>query len=148
MKPMDEIAVKQIERRIKNIRAALKDAKVRPGWIKYMRQALGMTLKKLSERTSVSVASVAQAERSEAKGKVTIATLKKMAEGMDCEFIYAFVPRKTIKETLKARALQKAKQLLAQADTHMTLENQKVEQDLNERIEMLAKTLLNKGDVW
>lgn len=148
MKPLDKLALTQIERRLKIIRVALKDSKVRPGWINYMRQALGMTIQKLAERANVSKTTAAQAERGEAKGKVTIDTLKKMAEAMDCEFVYAFVPNKTIKITLKERALEKAKRILLEADTHMTLEDQRVEQDIKDRIERLADTLIENGDVW
>ena len=57
---------------------------------------------------------------------------------MDCEFVYAFVPKSSIKTTLKEQALKKAKRLLAEADTHMTLEDQRVEQDMKTRIERLA----------
>jgi predicted DNA-binding mobile mystery protein A len=148
MKPLDNLALAQIERRLKVIRTAFREAKVRPGWIKYMRQAIGMTQQNLAERVKVSKATVAQAESGEAKGKVTVDTLKKMAEGMECEFVYAFVPKGTISAIQKEEALKKAKRLLLKADTHMTLEDQRVERDLNNRIEDLANTLIKKGDVW
>lgn len=148
MKRLDSLALTQVERRLKPIRLAFKNAAVRPGWINYMRQTLGMTLQKLAERTKVSKAAVAQAERGEAKGKVTIDTLKKMAEAMECEFVYAFVPKKSIKEVLREKALAKAKRILLKADTHMTLEDQRVKQDLKMRIESLADILIEKGDVW
>lgn len=148
MKPLDPLALTQVERRLKSISVAFKDAKVRPGWIHYIRHALGMTLEKLAERAGVSAPTAAQAERGEAKGKITVDTLKKMAEAMGCEYVYAFVPRKNIKVTLKEMALQKARRILLEADTQMTLEDQRVEQDLKMRIERLAKTLIEKGDVW
>lgn len=148
MKQIDNLALSQVERRLKPIRLAFKSAKIRPGWINYMRLAFGMTLQKLAERCKVSKATVAQAERGEAMGKVTINTLKKMAEAMECEFVYAFVPKKNIKDILREKALEKAKRILLNADTHMTLEDQRVEQDLKTRIESLAETLIAKGDVW
>jgi predicted DNA-binding mobile mystery protein A len=147
-KPLDQLALSQIERRLNSIRKAANYTKVKPGWIQYTRQALGMTLKKLAERTGVSKATVAQAERSEQQGKTTIATLKKMAEAMECEFVYAFVPKSTIKATLREQALKKAVRLLSNADTHMTLEDQKVEDDMQSRVERLADRLIQKGDVW
>ena len=48
-------------------------------------------------------AAIAQAERGEAKGKVTIETLKRMAEAMECEFVYAFVPKKNIQGHFKEK---------------------------------------------
>lgn len=148
MKSLDRLAISQANRRIKTIRQAFKGEKVRPGWIRYMRQTLNMTLKKLAERAGVSIGTVAQAERREAAGKVTIGTLKAMAQAMECEFVYAFISKVDIDEILKKKALEKAKRILSRADTHMTLENQRVEQDFQDRLERLANKLFDKGDVW
>jgi predicted DNA-binding mobile mystery protein A len=146
--PNTSLMLTQVDRRLKKLRAAMKESRVKPGWIHYMRQALGMTLKTLAHRTGGSIATVAQAERGEAKGKITLETLKKMAKAMDCEFVYAFIPQSSVQEILKEQAQNKARLLLQQADTHMSLEDQRVEQDLKERIERLAQTFLNKGDIW
>ena len=148
MKTLDRLAISQANRRIKTIRQAFKGEKVRPGWIHYMRHILNMTLKKLAERVGVSIATVAQAERGEAAEKVTIGTLKAMARAMECELVYAFIPKKDIDELLKKQALEKAKRILSTADIHMTLENQRVEQNFQDRLERLASKLFDKGDVW
>lgn len=148
MKPLNSLALTQVERRVKTIRGAMKETKVKPGWIKYMRSALGMTLQKLAERAGVSKATAAQAEKGEAKGKITIETLKKMAAAMECEFVYAFVPKDSIRSVIEKQAMEKAARILQRADTHMTLEDQKVEQDMNTRIESLAKTLMDEGNIW
>jgi len=67
---------------------------------------------------------------------------------MECEFVYAFISKVDIDELLKKKALEKAKQILSRADTHMTLENQRVEQNFQDRLERLANILFDKGDVW
>ena len=148
MKTLDRLAISQANRRIKTIRQAFKGEKVRPGWIHYMRHILNMTLKKLADRVGVSIATVAQAERGEAAERVTIGTLKAMARAMECELVYAFIPKVDIDELLKKQALEKAKRILSTADTHMTLENQRVEQNFQDRLERLASKLFDKGDVW
>ena len=148
MKSQDSLAITQVNRRLKAIRRVIPDTKVRPGWIRYIRSSLGMTLKQLAERTKLSLPSIAQAERSEAAGRVSIATLKKMANAMECEFVYAFVPKTDLEEVMKQAAREKAKRTLVSADVHMTLEDQRVEQSMQERIELLANKLLEKGDVW
>ena len=148
MKSRDELAMHQIERRLASLRKAEKDSRVRPGWIRYMRNALGMTLKNLSMRAGVSIATIAQAERSEAKGKVTVETLRTMAAAMECEFVYAFVPKNKLKEILQSQAELKAKKLLKSADVHMSLEDQQVKQSMSERIERLAAKLIETGEVW
>ncbi|MGK5081952.1 helix-turn-helix domain-containing protein [Bdellovibrionota bacterium FG-1] len=148
MKELDSLAIEQANRRLKSIRKALPDTKVRPGWIRYMRQSLSMTLKQLATRTGLSIPTVAQAERGEAVGKVTINTLKTMAQAMDCELIYAFVPKTDLDQLMKKAALKKAAILLSTADVHMTLEDQRVNESVEKRIERLAEKLLKKGDVW
>ena len=150
MKPLflNETAFSQINRRIESIRSLQDKTSVREGWIKYMRTALGLTLSELAKLASLSTATVAQAERRECDGQVTLSTLKKMAESMDCELVYAFVPKKDLKTMIHDKAFEKARKALNLADLHMKLEDQKVDGDENERIERLAKKFIDKGDIW
>lgn len=67
---------------------------------------------------------------------------------MECEVVYAFVPKESINALLKGKAIEKAKRILIEADTHMTLEDQKVDGDMKTRVERLARTLIEKSDVW
>ncbi len=144
----NKLTISQIDRKIKPLRLALASAKVQPGWIRYMRNALGMKLKDLAKLTGLSVPTVAQSERREAQGKVTLETLNKIARAMECDFIYAFVPKTKIKTFLEKKATEKAQKILQIADTHMTLEDQKVSVAIKERVASLAEQLLEKGDVW
>ncbi len=148
MKPLDPLAFNQINRRLKKLRDASPDTQIRSGWVRYMRQALGMTLSKLAKHAHLSIGTIAQIERGEAAGKITLKSLKKIAEAMECEFVYAFVPQDDLELILKKAALKKAKLLLATADTHMSLEDQQVKQSMESRIERLANRLIEKGDVW
>lgn len=145
---LNETALNQINRRLEALRSVKDKALVRNGWINYMRTALGLTLSELGNLVSLSTASVAQAERREVEGQVSLSTLKKMAHAMDCELIYAFVPKKDIKTMVHDQAFEKARKTLGIADLHMKLENQKVEGDEEERIGRLAKKFMEKGDIW
>lgn len=145
---LNETVFAQINRRIESIRSIKDKTVIREGWIKYMRAALGLTLSELAKLSSLSTASVAQAERREAEGQVSLSTLTKMAEAMECELIYAFVPKKELKKIIHDKAVEKAQKTLKLADLHMKLENQKVIGDEKERIERLAKKFIEKGDIW
>src|SRR3989338_3414034 len=101
MKRNDSLAIAQANRRLKTLRGVISDATVRPGWISYMRRSLNMTLKQLAGRTGLSLPTVAQAERGEAAGRSTLGTLKKMAHAMECELIYAFVPKADIDQIMR-----------------------------------------------
>lgn len=113
-----------------------------------MRNALGLTLAELAKLVSISPVTLAQAERREIEGKVSLSTLRKIAEAMECELIYSFVPKKDMKTLIHDKAFEKAAKTLGIADLHMKLENQKVEGDELERIERLAKKFIEKGDIW
>lgn len=144
----NETILNQIDRRVETVRSLKEKAFVREGWIKYMRNALGLTQTKLAKLVNLNSANIVQAEKREIEGNVSIATLKKMAQAMECEFVYAFVPNKKISEIIHDKAYDKAKKSLINADLHMKLENQGVEGELHEKVERLAKKLIEKGDVW
>ncbi len=93
MKPADKLALKQINRHL--IQLGKPELWMRPksGWIHYIRTALGMTLNDLGKRTGVTTASIAQAERNELSHKTSLATLQTIAEAMECNLVYAFVPK-------------------------------------------------------
>lgn len=150
MKPLflNETALSQINRRLESLREVKSKTMVREGWIHYIRMALGLTLGDLAKRAGVSISSVAQAERREVDGQVSLSTLKKMAESMNCELVYAFVPKKEFKTLIHDQAFEKARRALNIADLHMKLEDQKVEGDQHDDIERLAKKFIEKGDIW
>ena len=148
MKPPKKLAMRQIERRLASLRAMQQDANVRYGWIRYMREALCMTQTVLAKAAKVNQATVQQIEKREVEGKVTLHSLRKIAGAMNCELVYAFIPKDDLSSYLKQRALSKAAEIVRSADVHMTLEDQKVTVDINDRIERIAEDLLAKGDIW
>lgn len=150
MKPtfLNETTFAQINRRLESIRAVKEKAAVREGWIKYMRNAFGLTIAELAKLLSIAPVTLAKTEKREIEGHVTLATLKRIAEAMDCELVYGFVPKKEMKTLIHEKAFEKARKTLGIADLHMKLEDQKVQGDEMERIERLAKKFIEKGDIW
>ncbi len=118
------------------------------GWIYQMRNTLGLTLNKLAQACAVSTPTIAQAERGEVSGKITVETLRRAAEAMNCEFVYAFKPKSNFEEFINSRAYEKAKRILSNADLHMSLEDQRVSGELEQRIQNLKKKLIKEGKVW
>lgn len=110
MKPLDQLALDQVERRLKPLRQHMGNTRLRTGWVHYMRTALGMSLKNLAQRAGISVPTAAQSEKRENQGKVTLETLRKMAAAMDCELVYAFVPKKTFRPFSKKKPMQKQRE--------------------------------------
>ncbi|WP_218110383.1 helix-turn-helix domain-containing protein [Oligoflexus tunisiensis] len=142
------LSIEQAERRFKALRRTLPHMKVKGGWIAYVRHTIGMTFANLAKAADLSIPTVQQMEKREAKGQVTLQTLEKIAQAMNCELIYAFVPKQPINEYLKEKAQEKATRLIKQADVHMQLEDQRVEDPLKARVARLAQELFDRRDVW
>ena len=148
MKPLDKLSIRQAERRFDDLRKLAEKSKVKPGWIRYMRQVLCMTLSDLAKQIGLSTATVQQFEKRETQGDITLKSLQRLGNAMNCDFIYAFVPREGTEQFLRKRAISKATKLLNVANVHMELEDQRVAESAKERIENLAEQLLERGDLW
>jgi len=97
------------------------------GWIKAVREALGMTTTQLAARLKVKQPSVVALEQSEAKGSIELATLRRVAQALDCTLVYALVPNRPLESTIRARARAFAHRRLGPVEHSMALEDQKVE---------------------
>jgi len=97
------------------------------GWIRAIREALGMTAEQLARRLGVKQPSIVQLEQSEVKGSIELATLRRVAAALDCTLVYAFVPKKTLEETVRARARNFIRHRRAPVEHTMLLEDQKVQ---------------------
>ena len=121
------------------------------GWIRAIRDALGMTARQLANRLGVAQQAVARIEKEELAGSVTIKTMRRIAECLDCVFVYGFVPRTSLEETVSRQAKKVAAQRLAKASQTMSLENQALsrrenEQALLDLVDELIRTL--PSDMW
>lgn len=140
------LARKHLERRLAPLRAA-DLARPPRGWIRALRDALGMTATQLAARIGVSQPRIAGLEKAEVSGNVTLATLREAAEGLDCTLVYAFVPNAPLDEMLRERARAAADLQLARTHHTMMLENQALEPaDLRAERERLVEDML-RGDL-
>lgn len=148
MRAPPKLAASQIERRFAKLRRIAAESHVRPGWIEFLRRALGMSIRDIARHTGLSFATIAKMEKREQEGTITIASLRKIADAVDCDVIYALVPRRPVEEILRDRARAKATAIIQAADVHMSLEDQRVRRSLKSRIEELAEQLIDDGKVW
>jgi len=102
-----------------------------------------MSQRQLAARMGVSTTAAQSAERNEARGKIQIDSLQALAEGLDCELVYALVPRESIQGMLERRATQLAAGMVNRVSTSMELEGQGVSKEERQiQIEELAGNLL------
>jgi predicted DNA-binding mobile mystery protein A len=96
------------------------------GWIKAIRGGLGMSSQQLAKRLGVKQPSVVALEQSEAKGTIELATLRRVAEALDCTLVYALVPNKPLETIVRDRARLLLRRRRAPVEHSMLLEDQAV----------------------
>jgi predicted DNA-binding mobile mystery protein A len=74
-----------------------------PSWVRAVRQATGITGKEIARRMGVSEPELYRLERAEAKSRIELGSLRRAAEALDCEMIYALMPRKGTLAEMAAR---------------------------------------------
>lgn len=103
------------------------------GWIRAIRNALGMTGEQLAIRLNVNKQRVSRIEQDEKLGKVRLETLRNVAEAMDCIFVYAFVPRDSLEQTVRNQAKLVAQKRAARSNQMMRLEKQELSNSEKEK---------------
>lgn len=117
------------------------------GWIRAIRDALGLTTRALAERMGVSQPRIVALERGEVEDTITLATLRRAAEALDCTVVYALVPNSPLAETLRRQAGAKADARLSRVGHTMKLENQALSQaELSRERQSLVEDYL-RGDL-
>jgi predicted DNA-binding mobile mystery protein A len=119
-------AIRHLDSRFAALRPLLKTQRPPKGWLRAVRDALGMTTKQLAQRLGVSQPRVVELEQSEANGTVTLNTLQRAAQALGCRLVYALVPEKPLADTVRERAELLARQRQAAVEHTMRLEDQAV----------------------
>ncbi len=125
----------------------------RKGWIRAVRDALGMSGEQLAKRLDTNKQRVSRIEQDEKLGNITVKTLRNVAEALNCEFVYSFVPKQTLEDTVRNQARIVAKKRMDRSDQMMRLEKQELglsekeklmESMITEIIEKMPRTLWDK----
>ncbi len=138
-------ARKQLDKRLNILQNV--DVLARPprGWIKAIREALGMTTEQLGNRLGVSQPRVLAIEKAEASGSITMESLERAARALDCRLVYAIVPRKPLELLVEDRARTLAKKRLRATSHSMVLEDQRVDEaDEQDHLERIVQKLLDQ----
>ncbi len=126
------------------------ETKPKNGWIKTIRQALSMPLAFVANKLNISEQSVNQLENNEAFETISLKSLRRLAEAIDCELHYAIIPReRSLQKIIKKRAEFKARLIIKEVNKTMELEDQKIENPENS-VKLLTKDFtenLNKN-LW
>jgi predicted DNA-binding mobile mystery protein A len=145
MRALDRAAArKNLDKRLYPLMNA--DAFARPpcGWIRAIREALGMTTAQLAARLRIAQPSAVGLEKAEADKAITLQTLERAARALDCTLVYALVPREPLDTLVHERAREIAHERLRAISHSMSLEDQRVgDADEQAQLERLAQKLID-----
>ena len=124
-----ELMISQLDDSSEAFRLAASSARPTVGWVKAVRESIGMTKAQLAQRVNLSPSTVNTLERSEARGSITLESLEKLARGMDCRLVYAIVPNgeRTLEQLVRERAELIARGQHSRVAHTMRLEQQGLE---------------------
>ncbi|MBS0420919.1 MAG: mobile mystery protein A [Proteobacteria bacterium] len=134
------LALQQIDKTLGAWRS-LPRSRPKGGWLRAVRQALGMTTRQLAKTVGVTQAAVVDAERNESKGDITLATLQRYAAALGCEVSYVLVPKLPLQQMVEERANRVAREQVSRVRHSMALEDQ---QTANEHMEREVAEIRNK----
>lgn len=141
-KSMNFLHLRQIDEALRPYRQLLRNEKPRRGWLREIRQAIGMTATQYGGRLGVTPSAVTSLERSETQGSITLRSLSRAADALDCEVFYVVIPRKPLRRMVAEQAQRVAKARLREVDHTMRLENQGVKRaELMAQLQDLVKHL-------
>jgi predicted DNA-binding mobile mystery protein A len=115
-----------LDERFRDLGPATRYASPVRGWIKAVREALGMSTAQLAKRLGVKQPSVIALQQSEAKGTIELATLRRVAEALDCTLVYALVPNQPLEAIVRDRARTFVRRRREPVEHSMLLEDQQV----------------------
>jgi len=113
----------QLDKTLASLKTANTQVPVK-GWIRAIREALGMSGKQLAQRLGVSQPRIPRLEQDELTGSVTLKSMQQVAEALDCTFVYALVPRTSLEDTVRSQARVVAQGHIERVAHSMLLEAQ------------------------
>ncbi len=148
-KKLAAMARRALDQRTSQLRDAGMPAPPAGGWIRAIREALGMSATQFAERLGVARQTAQEQERKEVDGSIGLSTLRRAAETLDCQLVYAFVPKTSLDEAVRAQALKVAMNELSRVDQTMLLEGQRVENsEAADRLAELVEELIGSRHLW
>ena len=133
------LQIRALDKKTSDLKSANNIVPRTSGWIKTVREAIGMTVSQLAARLGVTQPRITKMESNE--DNLKLSTMKKAAKAMNCEFVYYFKPKTTFQNLVDEQAQKKAAEVLKTVNVNMALENQEIAED--EAVKDFATDLIN-----
>ncbi|HQT82267.1 MAG TPA: mobile mystery protein A [Ferrovaceae bacterium] len=151
IKQFRDLQLQQMDALLKTWKATQLSVRPKSGWVRAIRESLGMSAAAFARRLGMTPAGVRKLESAEASDAITLASLRKLAQALDCELQYALVPRTSLVQQVKNQAETVARERLRPIAHSMALEDQAVQEPQNKlQLELAIKDLIegSRRELW
>lgn len=126
MKPeYRDLRLKQLAATLDKFTDAKQTARPLRGWLRAVREALGVSQQEVATATRVKRQSIIGFEEAEADDRITLHNLRRVADAMGCKLVYAIVPKSgSIQELADQRMRSEATKRVLSVEHTMALEDQ------------------------
>ncbi len=146
-----KIIREQLDKRLNAIKNVTMSSIPTHGWIKSIREALDMSTAQLGKKVGIDQSRISRIENAEITGEVKLSSLMKIAESMDMQFIYAFVPRQSLEDIVQEQARKIALERMKRLNNTMRLEEQELSEEQKKKVleDMVQKIMIDEPkDFW
>ncbi len=143
MRNKKQLLLEQLDQKLKPFRKTEMVLVPDRGWINTIRTALNMTMAQLGAKINITKQGVKRIEESEAKGSISINSLKEVGAALDLKLVYGFVPNDgTIDSFINNKAQSLARKIVSRTNQNMKLEDQGIsEEKIKQSVIDLAKEI-------
>lgn len=152
MRSKQKLLIEQLDQKLQPFLASRKVLVPERGWINTIRTTLNMTMAQLGTKLNITRQGVKRIEESEAYGRITLNSLKDVANAMDLKLVYALVPKNgTIDDLIQIKAEKLAHKIVTRTNQNMKLEDQgigdeKIAKTINELAQEIKREM--RRSLW
>ena len=117
----NKLQLEQVDSTLRPVRRIAVPPPPKAGWIRTLRESLGMTQAQLAKRLRITRQALDDLERGEASGKIALERLRRLAEALQSRLVYVIVPDKSLAELRRSRATKIAETQLKRVSHSMSL---------------------------
>ena len=146
-----KVAREQLDKKLDSLKTFATSGIPQQGWIKTVREALGLSARQLGEKAGIDQSRISRLENAEKDGSLKLSSLQKVAKGLNMRFIYGFVSENTLEEMVRSQARKIALRRLKQLNNTMRLEKQELSDEEQKKAleDMIEKILVDQPkDFW
>jgi predicted DNA-binding mobile mystery protein A len=140
----------QLDGKLNSLKGLASQAPER-GWIRVIREALGISSQQLAKRIGFNQSRISRLEKAEPKGDLKLSSLKKIADALDMNLVYGFVPKESLESLVQKQARKVALKRMRKLNHTMRLEKQELSDEEKEKAleNMIQKILIEEPkDLW